>query len=519
MVETTIRSPADERPSGILQASIAVMMIALVPAAAVLEVPLPIIAGVGAILAFTGLALRPEAATVVVVAALYSNAAVVAVRFHHVPFLLAAGSVFLLAVPLGYYLLVRRMPLIMPRAVPWIMGYLGVQLASTLLARDSGSAAESLVTFLTEGLLLYLLLVNVVRSERMVLVIVWTLLLVGATLAVLSIHQDSTQNFSSNYLGFAQVGGDQSGALPGEPVESRTAGPLGRANRYAQILVIALPLVLGIVWGKYSRRASLAAIVAGVLMVIAVGLTLSRGAAVGFVLVIGVMVAFRYIRWRHLALVAIGVLVVFLAVPQYGARLQSLQSVPGVADAGVEADGSIRSRLTEMIAAALVFVDHPFLGVGPGQFPSYYIDYAQEFGLRVRAEDREAHNLYVGIASDTGLLGSIFFFGAIGVTLRDLAKTRRRLLATRPRLAHMAAAFMFAITAYLTTGFFLHLAFERYLWLMLAVGAAITVIGSAGPGGADDSLPGVSEQKPDRLSWIADHAAGQGPTDRSSDHG
>ena len=125
-----------------------------------------------------------------------------------------------------------------------------------------------------------------------------------------------------------------------------------------------------------------------------------------------------------------------------------------------------------------MFADHPLLGVGPGQFPSYYMTYAQEFGLRVREEDREAHNLYFGIASDVGLLGAVCFFGAIWVTIRDLARTRARLLATRPRLAHLAAGFMLSLVAYLTTGIFLHLAFERYLWLMLALGAATSLVAS-----------------------------------------
>ena len=36
---------------------------------------------------------------------------------------------------------------------------------------------------------------------------------------------------------------------------------------------------------------------------------------------------------------------------------------------------------------------------------------------------------------------------------------------------------MLSIVAYLTTGIFLHLAMERYLWLMMAMGAAVWVIG------------------------------------------
>ena len=40
----------------------------------------------------------------------------------------------------------------------------------------------------------------------------------------------------------------------------------------------------------------------------------------------------------------------------------------------------------------------------------------------------------------------------------------------------MATAFILAVTAYLTTGFFLHLAYERYLWILLALAGSAAYI-------------------------------------------
>jgi len=492
MINQIDRVAAHERPAAALLFFVTLLLVALLPAAAVFDVPMAVLAGVAGILGIVVLALRPDVATLIVVAIVYSNAAVVAVRVHDVPFTLAAGSSFLLAAPLAYFLLVRRERLIIPPAVPWILGYLVVLLVSTMLSRDSGSASQAVGTFVGEGLMLYLLIVNSVRTERMTLAIVCVLLAVGTVLGVLSLHQEITQNFSNDYLGFAHIGGDPTG----EVAESRTAGPFDGANRYAQILVLLLPLVFAIVWGRYSRRATLLAIGSGVMISIAMALTLSRGAAVGFALVLAVMLVLRYIKLRHMAVLIVAVVALLFVVPQFGTRLESLDSLPGVAGEGVEADGSIRSRITEMIAAALVFVDHPIIGVGPNQFPTYYIAYAEEFGLHVRTEDREAHNLYLGIAAETGIFGSFFFFGAIAVTIRDLARTRSRLIHVRPRLAHLAAGLMLAIVAYLTTGIFLHLAFERYLWLMLALGAAVVTVAShtlAAEDHAADITPDAAE--------------------------
>ena len=483
----SVRTPSRERPgvaptqgAGLsathLVAFVGLLGLILIPAAIVMQIPPQLLVVCVAFLGLVVLAVRPDAATLLVVAVTYSNAAVIAVRFHDVPFALAAGSVGLLAVPLAYFLLIRREPIVIPPAIPWILAYLLVQLVSTLLAADSASASEALSVFVTEGLLLYLLIVNAVRTERMVLVIVWILLVIAAGLSLVSIHQEVTGNLTNNYFGFGQRGGDPTGLLPGEEFRSRIAGPTDGPNRYAQILVLVLPLAFAVVWARFSRVASLAAIVCAALISIAIALTLSRGAAVGFALVVAVMFVMRYVRYRYLALIPLLVVALLIAVPQYGQRLASLETASGVS-AGEGADGSIRSRLTEMVAAALVFVDHPIIGVGPDQFPTYYQDYAEQFGLRVKEEQREAHNLYVGIASDSGLLGLITFFGAIGVTLRQLARLRTQLISIRPQLAHLAAGFMLSIVAYLTTGIFLHLAMERYLWLMMAMGAAVWVIG------------------------------------------
>ncbi|MEA2651333.1 MAG: hypothetical protein QOI85_1054, partial [Chloroflexota bacterium] len=74
---------ARERPSASLLISVAFLLVALVPAAAVMEVPTPILVVVAGFLGLVVLALRPDVATLLVVGIVYSNAAVVAVRFHN----------------------------------------------------------------------------------------------------------------------------------------------------------------------------------------------------------------------------------------------------------------------------------------------------------------------------------------------------------------------------------------------------------------------------------------------------
>jgi putative inorganic carbon (hco3(-)) transporter len=132
------------------------------------------------------------------------------------------------------------------------------------------------------------------------------------------------------------------------------------------------------------------------------------------------------------------------------------------------------------VAAFLVFVDHPVFGVGPGRFPVFYGAAADEVEgeiKNVKSSGREAHNLYLGVAAENGILGVLFLGGVFVVTLRELGRVRRRCQITHPELANLAAGFMMAIVAYMTSSVFLHFAYIRYFWLIMALSAATGIVG------------------------------------------
>jgi O-antigen ligase len=92
--------------------------------------------------------------------------------------------------------------------------------------------------------------------------------------------------------------------------------------------------------------------------------------------------------------------------------------------------------------------------------------------LRQVATQRRAHDLYVEMAAGSGLLGLVLFISMPLILLRNLWRARRSCAVTQPRLASLATCCGFAIIAYLGTGIFLHLSFERYYWFLLALAAA-----------------------------------------------
>lgn len=455
----------------------------------------------GAVILFGLLALAvawPEAATLIVIFVLYTNVAVVAKFVHGVPHLVASSFSLLLVVPLASYLVVKREKVIIDQPLLLIFGFLAVVLASSLFAKDMNIAIDWIIDFLLEGVALYLLIINVVRKLATLRRVVWVLMLAGSLLGALTLYQELTQSYDQTFGGLAQRGWRTMAEAEKEQVKEeqdmffrtdtdwhRAKGPIGDANRYAQIMIMLLPLVLFQLWGarswwlRGSAVAALVPILGGLL------LTYSRGAFVTLILLLLIMTFMRYIRPHQIVVSATGLALLMAAVaPGYLVRMDSLRGVEGLFSQGAnnKPDAVTRGRTTEMLAAVDAFVDHPILGVGPGQYtPLYSMDYQLNLpnALRYLPKNRRAHSLYPELAAETGIIGLAFFMAIVLVIMYRLWQARRLCMETRPDLANMATAFLLSIVAYLGTAIFLQLSYQRYFWLMLALaGATIRICNS-----------------------------------------
>lgn len=440
---------------------------------AALGAPLTVIAaGAGAIL-WLGLLARPRAATVLFVALLYANVPIVAATFHGVPGLVAVGApLLLLGIPFMSYLLVRREDPVVTPTLGWLIAYLAVQIVSTIFSSDVQASVNVVATFASEGLLLYVLVTNAVRDWQTLRAVIVALLTVGAILGGLSVFQEVTGTYDNQYLGFAQT--RELGAL--EPVDpdasQRLSGPIGEKNRYAQVMLILLPLALIGFQTAKTRRTRLLAAVSGIAILAGMLLTFSRGAGVALAALLVIAIALRYVKLVH-ALVVGATLVVAVTVfaPQYITRVASLEAIGSVlSGASNDADGAILGRATSNLASLNVFLDYPLIGVGPGEYVARYSqEYGNELGMRYRETSRRAHNMILEVAADTGIPGVVTLGGVFGATLIGLWRVRRKWLTTNPEYAAWAAAFLLAVIGYLLTSLFLHIAYMRYLWLLMAL--------------------------------------------------
>jgi hypothetical protein len=400
-------------------------------------------------------------------------------NFHGVPAFIAMGFPILLTVPLVWYLLLRREAVIITPVFYLLLLLLVIYILGAVSSSDIILASRKLIDYVFEGVLLYFFITNIIRTPLMLKRVVWALLISGALIGGLALYQQVTGTFDNPYGGFAQVQTDSSFGtgvenLQGEVTQSRLSGSIGEKNRFAQNMLMLVPLGLFQLWIYRSTWARILALLCTSLIIAGGALAFSRGAAVGFILLIMIMAFLRYIKFYQLVLLVLGAYLVIWMFPQYGARLETLTVFTDAAASDStttlnSADGAIRGRATDILASLLIFEDHPLVGVGPGMVSYYTQEYSRGVGYRYITDNKQAHSLFPGFAAESGLLGLICLLLMLYIPLRDLARARRQWLKSHPDWSFMATAFFQVLISYITTGLFLHMSYMRFFYLMLAL--------------------------------------------------
>ncbi len=429
---------------------------------------------------------KPEAATLLVLFVMYANLGVVAIRTYNVPNIVATSFFLLLGLPLLNYLIIRRQKLIINPVFCLMLGYLALQLLSAAFSPNASNSLGRIKDYVIEGIALYVLVLNAVRTPALLRKVVWALILAGFILGSLSLYQGLTGSYDNSYGGLATA--KQSTITTGEVNylgeavgQRRLAGTLDDKNRYAQIMVVLLPLALLRVWAERSWPLRILGAIACIPILAGALLTYSRGAGVAIIVTLLAMVLLRVIKLTHFLVIAfVGCLFVVKVIPDYVYRISTVDQVGDVATGNAAAaGGSIRGRATVNLAAYHIFLDYPLLGVGPGQTRYYTMEYGNQDGFRVLTTDRRAHNMYLEELADTGIIGFAGFISIVLFTMYQLWQVRRRWARTRPDIAYTAAGFLLAIIGYLSTAAFLHLSYVRYYWLLLALaGVAVQIFNS-----------------------------------------
>jgi putative inorganic carbon (HCO3(-)) transporter len=302
-------------------------------------------------------------------------------------------------------------------------------------------------------------------------------------LGTISTYQVFTGNYGNTFWGFGQAVDSGSGF--------RLWGPIGDPNYYAEIMVTLVPFAVERF--LHEKKIILRFMSGWAIFVLLVSIyyTSSRGGFLAL-LVVGFLVFASQPSRPYAGILLFGILLFasYQYIPvQYTERISTLlQLVPGNRTSA-KLDPSLQDRASANIIGWAMFTDHPIFGVGAGNFNANFDHYARLLGLS--REAGSAHNLYLEIASERGILGLLSFTAIIYSTFRVLQRTKKSFIMKDSReLANICDALTVGLVGYLVAATFLHDAYIRYLWLLLGIAWSVPQVlkSLAGEQTAEDGL-------------------------------
>ncbi|MEP6462898.1 MAG: O-antigen ligase family protein [Frankiaceae bacterium] len=363
--------------------------------------------------------------------------------------------------------------------------FLATRVASLAVAPDPAVARSTVVAEAKELLVLVLAAAffSSLRSGRPVIAAA-TLAL--ASLAGLSLIQEFLFANSTTFGGLSNV--PLPSELPG--LTARHSGPGADVNFWARTLALFTPFALSFAMGARGYR-RLAWLTAAGTLVGGIYLTQSRGAllALGFAVVLWAMLYVRSVG--RVLLVSAGlVAVVALIVPEVGTRLASLATISG--DAGV-ADQSLVDRAAVQRVGWAMVRDHPFFGVGAGNFTIAEPPYRRV--VPELSTITAPHNVYLEMLAEGGVIGLagwlLLYSAALFAAVRALRLLRRLDRGPPSGATLLALGTVSGLVAWALASAVLHLADFTALLLVMGLATSLDVRARALAGTRAREIPAI----------------------------
>jgi O-antigen ligase len=354
-------------------------------------------------------------------------------------------------------------------AVAWLARAVGRRGEVPLLPRDRPVLFWGVVAFVAFGLFssLWATSAGATFSDLGRLFQVVVLMLVAYTAAA---SRGGYRVVVGSYLGASAVTSVFSIAT-GAYGQNGRLGVLFDPNYFAASLVPAILVSLFLLLSPRSRNARLFAGAICAVDLAALLLTQSRGglAGLGVALVAGVVVA-GSLRPRVVAVV----LVCAAAAVGYF----------GFAGPSHVTSGSSSGRADEWKLAARVAESHPIAGVGLGNYGVVEPSYAtQPFDLQhvqyVVTFRQRAHNTYLEVAAEMGIVGLLLIVGILAGAVRSAARELGRFALAADPFEMWVRGLIAGATGMFTAYAFLSAQWEKQLWLVLALLAVTSALVSS----------------------------------------
>ena len=339
-------------------------------------------------------------------------------------------------------------------AASWLLMVFSLVLVASCFTAYSPDASFKDIRVWISWVVIFLLIVNVVNTERRLVFFTFVWLLCNYYMS-----QGGAKQFALRGFTFRDYG------IVGAPGWFQNSGEFG----------IAMCMLAAVSWHfyvaakphltKWRKVFVLGMPVTAVLGVIG---SSSRGAIVGM----GALLFYNLLRSKQrvrtiIALTAISGAIWFILPPEQKARFDSAGD-----------DKTSVSRRIYWRNGLDMAREHPVLGIGYNNWLVYYAarysDSQSDFGIQL------SHNIFVQCMSELGYTGLLVFIALILATLITNYQTRR-LVTTRagPRndfALQLAYGLDGAMLSYIAAGFFVTVLYYPFFWINLAMTVALSTI-------------------------------------------
>ena len=337
-----------------------------------------------------------------------------------------------------------------------ILAFAGLAVVSVLLSNQHANidAYRSLVR-LFSYLAVFFAIAGWLESRQQFTDIVKIILISTVAVALFGFYQVHQEGYSDLYF---HLYPSQEDAL--EPWTGRITSFLFHFNSLAGYLNLVLPFSLVSMTVAHKSTLRILGFICHSLGVAALFFTGGRGGVIAYVGML--LVSIWFLKPKRMALtrlilsLALAASLVLVLEPREAGGLREVDEYDQ------------QSRLAVWAAAGMMFLGHPVLGVGYGNYRSLYGDYIPG----ARPDELDAHNLYLQFLAETGIIGFLVFsilviaFAGMALKLARQSDPLYRLIGVGMGGA-LAATLIHGMVDYL---FNVSPQFGALFWLVLALG-------------------------------------------------
>jgi putative inorganic carbon (hco3(-)) transporter len=322
-------------------------------------------------------------------------------------------------------------------------------LLSIPFAVSPGEAWTTFNDLLIKALLIFIVIVNVVRTKRRLYLLILLSMVVSLYLSFYAIQDYRAGNFGLGNLDNSTL-----------RIMGRINGLFNNPNDLALHLITIAPIAVGLAFAKQGLLRKFVYIGSALLMVGAIIITFSRG---GFLALVAVsFFLMRKLGRNQRGMATAGfvlAMVIFFAVApgNYGSRLST------IFDIGSDITGSASQRNEILKRSIWVTLRYPLFGVGLGNF--HYKSF-QELGT---------HNAYTQVGSEMGIPAMVIYIMFLIYPYKRLKEIEKATDGKKDEryYYYLSIGLRAGLIGYMVASFFAAVAYQWYIYYLVGYAIAL----------------------------------------------